>query len=303
MRLFSRGSEDEEGAFGQEVTGTSKHSDSYYFDEARPKRDFSGRRRKIPKRFGGAAPLVPSGSLLCAGQPPHRKMKVPMSMTYSSSTASSDVASYGGFVDALGGIATIVLAIIALAGVKPEILVAIATVVFGAALLIQGGAMLTEFALIEEPEAESASTGGGLSALFLVGFAGIVLAVLALLGVHAPVLTAVSAIAFGAALVISSSAVWQLLTSRFIAARFQARSPMLRVMASEVAAGSSGLQAMAGLAVIVLGILAVAGIFSGPLTLIAFLVAGAAIVLTGSTLSGTMTGFMRPTGATARVTP
>jgi hypothetical protein len=165
MRLFSRGSEDEEGAFGQEVTGTSKHSDSYQFDEARPKRDFSGRRRKIPKRFG-AAPLVPSGSLLCAGQPPHRKMEASMSMTYSSSTASSDVASYGGFVDALGGIATIVLAIIALAGVKPEIMVAIATVVFGAALLIQGGAMLTEFALIEEPEAESASTGGGLSALW-----------------------------------------------------------------------------------------------------------------------------------------
>ena len=70
-------------------------------------------------------------------------------------------------------------------------------------------------------------------------------------------------------------------------------------MASEVAAGSSGLQAMAGLAVILLGILAVVGIFTQGLTLIAFLVAGAAIVLTGSTLSGTMTGFMRPTGASA----
>jgi hypothetical protein len=39
-----------------------------------------------------------------------------------------------------------------------------------------------------------------------------------------------------------------------------------------------------------LGILAVAGFFTGPLTLIAFLIAGAAIVLTGSTLSGMMTG-------------
>jgi len=225
-----------------------------------------------------------------------------MSMTYSSSTASSDVASYGGFVDALGGIAAVVLAIIGLAGVKPEVLVSIATVVFGAALLIQGGAMLTEFATIDgAPESESLASGGGLSALFLVGFAGIVLGVLALLGVYSGVLTAVAAIAFGAALVISSSAVWQLLTSRSVAARFQARSPMLRIMASEVAAGSSGLQAMAGLAVIVLGILAVAGIFTQNLTLIAFLVAGAAIVLTGSCLSGTMTGFMRPTGATAQV--
>jgi hypothetical protein len=229
-----------------------------------------------------------------------------MSMTYSSSTASSDVASYGGFVDAVGGIATVVLAIIGLAGVKPEIMVSIATVVFGAALLIQGGAMLTEITLIEAtPEADVPATGGGISALFLVGFAGIVLGILALLGVYAPVLTSASAIAFGAALVISSAAVWQLLTSRSIEARFQARNPMLRVMASEVAAGSAGLQAMAGLAVIVLGILAVTGAFTASLTLIAFLVAGTAIVLTGSTLSGTMIGFMRPAGATAqaRVAP
>lgn len=226
-----------------------------------------------------------------------------MSTTYSSSTMSGEAASYGGFVDALGGIAAIVLAIIGLSGVKPDILVWIGTIVFGAALLIQGGAMLTEYAQIEvTPEANVATSGGGLSALFLVGVAGIVLGVLALLGVHAPVLTSVAAIAFGAALVVSSSAVWQLLTSRSVAARFQARTPMLRVVASEVAAGSAGVQAMAGLAVIVLGILAVSGIFTESLTLIALLAAGAAIVLTGSTLSGTMIGFMRssPTPVTAR---
>jgi ABC-type microcin C transport system duplicated ATPase subunit YejF len=134
--------------------------------------------------------------------------------------------------------------------------------------------------------------------LFLVGFAGIVLGVLALLGLYAPVLTAAAAIAFGAALVISSSAVWQLLTSRSIAARFERHSPLLRVMASEVAAGSAGLQAMAGLAVIVLGILAVAGVYTTGLSLIALLIAGAAIVLTGSSLSGSMTGLMRPAPTT-----
>jgi hypothetical protein len=221
-----------------------------------------------------------------------------MSTTYTSSAA-ADVGSYGGFVDALGGIATIVLAIIGLAGVKAEMLVAIATVVFGAALLIQGGAMLTEFAQTETAaETAGPTSGGGLSALFLVGFAGIVLGVLALLGLYAPVLTAAAAIAFGAALVISSSAVWQLLTSRSIAARFERHSPPLRVMASEVAAGSAGLQAMAGLAVIVLGILAVAGVYTTGLSLIALLIAGAAIVLTGSSLSGSMTGLMRPAPTT-----
>ncbi len=219
-----------------------------------------------------------------------------MSTTYSSSSTSlsAEAASYGGFVDALGGIATVVLAIIGLAGMKPEVLVSIATIVFAAALLIQGGAMLSEFAVMEfAPGAKVGASGGGLSALFLVGAAGIVLGVLALLGVYSAVLTSAAIIAFGAALLISSAAVWQLLTSRSVASQFETREPMLRVIASEVAAGSSGLQAMAGLAVIVLGILAICGVYTAPLTLVALLVAGAAIVLTGSTLSGTMIGFMR----------
>jgi hypothetical protein len=224
-----------------------------------------------------------------------------MSMTYSSSTISEEAATYGGFVDALGGIATIVLAIIALSGTKAEPLLSIATIVFGAALLIQGGAMLSEFAQIEvSTDTASVSGGGGLAALFMVGVSGIVLGVLALLGVHALILDSVAAIAFGGALVVSATAVWQLLTSRSIAARFQSRSTMLRVVASEVAAGSSGVQGMAGLAVIVLGILAVSGIYSLVLTLVALLVAGAAIVMTGSTLSGAMIGFMRSSPATAQ---
>jgi hypothetical protein len=199
-------------------------------------------------------------------------------VTYSSSGVSGEAAAYGGFVDALGGIAAIVLAIIGLSGVKPEMLVSISTIVFGAALLIQGGAMLSEFAEIEAtPESAVAASGGGISALFLVGIAGIVLGVLALLGLHAAVLIAVAAIAFGVALLVSSSGVWHLLTSRSVAMRFQTHSPMFRVVASEVAGGSAGLQAMAGLAVIVLGLLAVCGIYTVPLTLIALLISGASI--------------------------
>jgi hypothetical protein len=222
-----------------------------------------------------------------------------MSTTYSTSTESGAVgesAAYGGFVDALGGIATIVLAIVALSGVKSDVLLSIATIVFGAALLIQGGAMLSEFAQIQATaETPTASSGAGLSGLFLVGVAGIVLGVLALLGVYPLMLTSVAAIAFGGALVVSASAVWQLLTSRSVASRFQARGSMLSTVASDVAAGSSGVQGMAGLAVVVLGILAVSGTYSLVLTLVALLVAGAAIVMAGSMLSGTMIGFMRST--------
>lgn len=226
-----------------------------------------------------------------------------MSMTsYSSSSASTEAVGYGGFVDALGGIATIVLAIIALSGVRSLDLLSIATIVFGAALLIQGGAMLSEFAVIEAtPETSSGATGGGLGVLFGVGVAGIILGVLALLGVHSTILDSVAVIAFGGALVVSASAVWQLLTSRSIATRFQTGSSMLRVVASEVATGSSSVQGLAGLAVIVLGVLGVAGIMTNNLALIALLVAGAAIVMTGSTLSGTMIGFMRSGTARTQV--
>jgi hypothetical protein len=227
-----------------------------------------------------------------------------MSTSYPSTGVSAEAAGYGGFVDALGGIATIVLAIIGLAGVRSLELLSIATIVFGAALLIQGGAMLTEFAAIEaSPQADGGSAGGGLGALFGVGVAGIILGVLALLGVEPMMLNAVAVIAFGGALLISSTAVWQLLTSRSVATRFQTGSSMLRVVASEIATGSSSLQAMAGLAVIILGVLAVAGISSLALALIALIVAGCAIVLTGSTLSGTMMGFMRSSTAPTTASP
>ncbi len=224
-----------------------------------------------------------------------------MAISYSSSSASGDVASYGGFVDALGGIATIVLAIIGLAGVKSIDLLSIATIVFGAALLIQGGAMLSEYAGLDATDAGTSSGGGGLASLFGVGVAGIVLGVLALLGVRPAILNSVAVIAFGGALVISASAVWALLTSRSMAARFEARNTMLQRVTAEIAAGSSGVQAMGGLAAIVLGILAVSGVYTDVLALVALLVVGAAIVMTGSTLSATVMGFMRPMGTTAQI--
>ena len=223
-----------------------------------------------------------------------------MSVTYPSSSAvSGETAAYGGFIDALGGIATIVLAIIGLSGIKSGVLVSISTIVFGVALLVQAGALLSEFSQTETAQGSDVGTGyGGLSALFLVGIAGIVLGVLALLDIHASVLTAAAVTAFGVALVISSWAVWQSLTSPLIAARFRTHAPMVRLIASEVAAGSAGLQAIAGLAVIVLGILAVCGIYTVPLTLTALLVSGASIVMTGSALSGTMVGLMSSTAVT-----
>lgn len=223
-----------------------------------------------------------------------------MSMTASERTT-TEVGNFGGFVDAVGGIATMVLAIIALTGLEAERMTAIAVIVFGATLLTQGGTMLTEYARIIFPAGTVASTeqfsGGSLAAVFPVGAAAIVLGVLALLGIYPMVLTAISVIAMGSALTLSANSLWHLHLLRAAAnSTSVSGSPHFgtEILASEMASGSAGLQAVAGLAAVVLGILAVAGSYPATLTLVALLILGAIVVLTGSTLSGLVVGFMQP---------
>jgi hypothetical protein len=224
-----------------------------------------------------------------------------MSMTFREATTRENAVVYGGLVDAIGGVATIVLAVCGLAGVNPPLMVAVATIVFGVALLIQGGTMLSEYAQIIFPPGSRTSSidqfgGGSLSAVFLVGAAGIVLGVLALLGINSGVLPPVAAIAFGTALVLSSNAVWHLYVLKHASARVEgSQLAGSELLASEMASGSAGIQALAGLGAIVLGVLAVAGTQNDlVLNLVALLALGSTLVLTGSTLSTTVLSFMRP---------
>ncbi len=226
-----------------------------------------------------------------------------MSLTKEAITV-ENAAAYGGMIDAVGGVATIVLAICGLVNVAPPIMTAIATIVFGVALLIQGGTMVSEYAQATVPAGlDSAAIdpfgGNSLAIVFLVGAAGIVLGILAILGINSGTLTPVAVIAYGTALLLSSNAVWRLYLLRR-ASRVQtlasASSSMIggEMVASEMASGSAGLQALAGLAAIVLGIIALAGNANDlTLNLVALLALGATLILTGSTLSATVMGFMR----------
>ncbi len=229
-----------------------------------------------------------------------------MSSSYTSSeTAFQEAAGYGGIVDAIGGIVAIVLAIIGLSGVYSTALLAVATIVFGAALLIQGGTMLSEYTKMMFPAGAAAPAeefgGAGLSSIFLVGAAGIVLGILALLNIYPQTLISAAVIAFGAALVLSSNAVWQLYRMKRSVHQFAgARSAVSggEVLAWEMASGSAAMQCLAGLAAIVLGILAIVGRDTTTLDLVGILVLGATVLLTGGTLSGTVMGFMEPTTVT-----
>jgi hypothetical protein len=141
--------------------------------------------------------------------------------------------------------------------------------------------------------------GSNLSSVFLAGGAGIIFGILALLGIEPGGLTAIALIVFGGALVLGSNAVWHLYTLKHAAMTSGAAEPMAgtEVLASQMASGSAGIQAIAGIAAVVLGILALAGtgVDSVVLILVGLLIVGITIVLSGSAWSGTVMSFMRET--------
>lgn len=206
-------------------------------------------------------------------------------------------AAYGGLVDGIGGIAAGVLAILGMTGLDPEGMAGIATIVLGAAFLIQAAAITTEYAeMLQGASLRGVSAtfvgGDGLAAMFMVGAAGLVLGVLALLGIAPATLTAVAVIASGGALVLSSGAMRQLHMLRALLPVPLPTTP--DVLAGQMASGSAGIQLLTGLGAVVLGILAVAGQAPVLLTLVSLLLLGITVLVTGSALSGLVLSFMRP---------
>jgi len=207
-----------------------------------------------------------------------------MSETFAGTGAET---SSGLFAEAVGGIATIALAIIALSGTSPSFLLAIATIVFGAALLIEGTSIATDYAHVVSavPGLSLQFGAGGLASVFLAGITGIILGVLALLGIAAPALTSVAVIVFGSALLLSSSAALNLHTLKV---RLSGETAMADMMS-----GTAGAQALVGIAAVVLGILAVAGTDAQPLALVALLALGAGMLTTGNGMSNAMVSMFR----------
>jgi hypothetical protein len=187
--------------------------------------------------------------------------------------------------EGIGGIGTIVLAIIGLAGTAVGFVLPIATIVFGVALLIEGTSIATDYAHVQTdtPSMLQVETGG-LASVFLAGITGVILGVLALLGVGSQMLTSAAVIVFGGALLLSASSTMNL---HLLKAR------MSGDVAGGMFSGTAAAQALAGIAAVVLGILAVAGHVSGPLSLVALLVLGAGMLTTGNGMSNAMIGMFR----------
>jgi hypothetical protein len=198
-------------------------------------------------------------------------------------TTHVETAVSGSIVQAVGGVATIVLGILGLANVAESYLVPIEAILFGAVLLIYGSTMAFEHVQAVSATAPTAAAqlGSGVSAVFLAGAAGIVLGILGLLGIHPDVLVPAGVIVYGSALVLSSNATPPL--------HARAGETAGEALSSQMLFGAAGAQALIGLAAIVLGILALAGTNPAVLTLVAFLALGASVLISGSALTGAMT--------------
>src|SRR5689334_3017390 len=92
------------------------------------------------------------------------------------------VATGGSVLEAIVGIAAVVLAIIGLAGILPRDMAAVGAIVIGASLLFEGGSVAASyrqaFAGAAGGDTAAADLGGAMTVEFLGGFAGIVLGIL-----------------------------------------------------------------------------------------------------------------------------
>jgi hypothetical protein len=197
--------------------------------------------------------------------------------------------------EAIAAIVAIVLTILGLALVAPALLVAIATIAVGVGLVFQGVSIATSLSRLVTrdavlPAAKELAGGSMWSIQFLAGGGGIVLGILALLQVRPSELVAIAAIAYGGALIISSSSTAQLNIITAAAARLDEST---QALIQGFTSSSAGGQAVSGLAAIVLGILALAGFSPIVLVLIALLQLGSFILLNGSVIGGLLFGILQ----------
>lgn len=187
--------------------------------------------------------------------------------------------------EALAAAGALVLAIIGLAGLYPVQLVAIATIAVSAALVIEGGGVAARFRSILAETAggklQASELGGGLSTEILGGAAGVVLGILALLGVAPYTLLGAAAIVLGGAVMLGSITDVKLNAITVHGAQL---SDTARAVARNAVSAAATAQALVGAGAIVLGILALLNNHPVVLTLTAMLALGSALLLASSAI-------------------
>lgn len=200
----------------------------------------------------------------------------------------------GSLVEVAGGIAIIVLTIIGLARIgNVGALPAISTIILGAALVAEGGTIATEFSRLMGMSMGSAGVAGvaefagGMTTEIVVGAAVLVLGVLSVLGVATATLVPCAIIVAGALLLVGAANVQRMNSIKVAALPTGEGAQALLQSAISM---SAGFQVLAGIAAIVLGILALcSATHIAVFSLVGLLVLGAAVTMSGGTLTGSVT--------------
>jgi hypothetical protein len=186
----------------------------------------------------------------------------------------------------------VVLSIIAIVGVLPTQLAAIAVIAMGAMMLFQGAAVALHYSelLYEAGATHRADTMEGTQGVateFLAGTAGIILGVLALVGLQPTTLMSVAVIAYGGSLLLTSG---EMTWRNSLMARES--EPMRQIM-RQIGSAAAGAQLLVGLTGIILGILGLVGMSAIMMILVAILATGTLILLRSSAVGGLMLEFLR----------
>lgn len=197
-----------------------------------------------------------------------------------------EAAAGGASAEVIGGIAAVVLSILGLANVAPQLMLSIASIVIGAAFILEGAIVGAEYGrLISSVETvtQQPELSSGLTVQLLAGITGVVLGILALLGLDPQVLMSAAAIVFGSALVFSSGSMARL---NELKAQQTGAELTAQMVVKGAASAASGAQIFTGLGSVILGILALSGIQPMTLTLVALLAVATAVLLSGTAVGG-----------------
>jgi hypothetical protein len=198
----------------------------------------------------------------------------------------------GSFVETIAGIGAVVLAVLGLVGMLPEVLLAVAVIAIGAAFVVESRSIVSRFHVV----ARNASDIGmdelavRMTTEFVAGVAGLVLGVVALLGVApAMILLPIAAIVFGLTLLFGVG-----VHSRLSELETECGTTheVTRKIAREAISAGSGVPMLLGVGAIALGILSLVGIaMSMVLTLTAVLAIGGGMFFSGAAMTAGMLGF------------
>ncbi|HEV2320587.1 MAG TPA: hypothetical protein VGV18_12600 [Verrucomicrobiae bacterium] len=181
----------------------------------------------------------------------------------------------GSVTEGIGALGTIVLAILGLAGIFTNIVASVATIVIGVVFLADS--MLARSAITTlNAQGVQSGMGSGMTAGFFAGIAGIVLGIISFFRPIPDALVAVAVLVYGGALLLSGGTLPRL--------TWLLSGQMDSTNAAWASCGSGSV--FLGLAVTVLGILAVIGLVPMTLALVGLLCLGAAAFFSGS--SGAM---------------